>query len=545
MDYPKTFKYEDLGQIVEGWREHKPTNSKARKRNLDLLENQYEFYIESGSRNSKTYVITKKKFTGVGKKREVIEEPKKTKIHRTYKEMVHTGDTIEDINYLVELTEDDYMIHDFILSSFGEKCYYNYEQIIERMSLCPLDMNINWNKMYHYSTNSYQKQLAYVFRSLDLKECTFTTDDTKIIVYKVDRKREEPLQMIDKRLKLTNFKKRQLDIGILMATIREETDSMRVVKTMTKGGVVVYIKATDLFEDVGLVNDSFKHNREYASYLEDYLPKEEQSLIYSHIQLSARNSVESALRRLKRGGAISTHIYTYIMVTTDRQYIGLNNEQAVLIDKALELTVQDIATEYPQVADRCIRGASFYNDFDDMNIEKFKWEKLREHIKEHFPNYKSHMRAFGIGLVDTKVERYLKKRAKEENMDLTDFIEQQHGFTHLESTEIMTRKYHGESVHAQKRKKLVESCTQEEEMEIIMGYPIKEMRRIGRLIEDCRRALMSYTVTEEEKKRLHDLILTYQAEYDELLNKYGKGEYLLDKLDKQKLKEIDDFLIEK
>jgi DNA-directed RNA polymerase subunit omega len=82
---------------------------------------------------------------------------------------------------------------------------------------------------------------------------------------------------------------------------------------------------------------------------------------------------------------------------------------------------------------------------------------------------------------------------------------------------------------------------QEEEMEIIMGDPIKEMRRIGRLIEDCRRALMSYTVTEEEKKRLHDLILTYQAEYDELLKKYGKSEYLLDELDKQ----LNDFLIEK
>ena len=248
MEYPKTLKYEELGTIVEGWKEHTPTNSKARKRNLELLEQQYDF-TKNGTGKGTTYTIIKKRFTGVGKKRE-SEEPT-VKIHRTYKEMVHMGDSIEDINYLVDLTENDYNVHDFILSSFSETCYYSYDQIVGRMRSCPYETGINWDKTYKYSTNSHQKQLAYIYRSLDLKECTYTTDDTKIVIYQVDKKRKEPLQLIDKRLRLKNFKKRQLDIGILMATIREETDSMRVVKTMIKGGVVVYMKATDLFEDVG------------------------------------------------------------------------------------------------------------------------------------------------------------------------------------------------------------------------------------------------------------------------------------------------------
>lgn len=524
MEYPITLKYDDLEQIVEGWEKHKPTDTRKRKKNLEKLGQQYE-YVQNGKGKGTTYTLIKKKFVGCGVKRKTEKPKEELKVHRTFKEIVYTGETIEDINVLVELTEEDYKIHDYVLSKVENDCCYNYIQFLEIMNSCPYETHMNW-KRYSENTDSYQKQLAYIYRSLDLQELECVADGQNMKMYKV-QKREEPLQLIDKRLKIQNFKKRQLDIGILMATIKEETDSMRVVKTMTEGGIVVYIKATDLFEDVGLVNESFKRNREYASYLEDYLPKEEQSLIYSNIHQRAKNSVESALKRLKRGGAISTHVYTYIMVTNDRKYIGLNNEQAVLIDKALELTVQDIAKEYPQVADRCVRGANFYNDFNDTNIEKFKWEKLREHIREHFPNYRSHMRAFGIGMVDTKVARYLNKRAKEEDMDLTEFIEQQHGFTHVESTELMTKKYYGKSYYAQKRKALVESCTVEVAPTEIMNYPIEDIVKIAKQIESCKKLLSDEKLTEEQRKEIENDILTYLGEQETLITMYKT----LDRLD--------------
>ena len=547
MEYPIRLKYDDLEEIVEGWEKHKPTDTRKRKKNLEKLGQQYEFTTEKEKRNTTIYVITKKKFVGCGVRRKKEEqEVQKKSVHRTYTEMVYTGEKqVEDINYLADLTEDDYKIHDYIISHFTVSCAYSYEQILEKMQQCPHNTQINWFKEYKYNTDSYQKQLAHIFRSLDLIEQTFTTYNEKVRVYKVNAKREEPLQIIDKRFKLKNFSKRQLDIGILMATIKEETDSLRIVKTMTEGGIVVYIKATDLFEDVGLVNESFKENREVADYLDDYLPKEEQSLVYSHIQQKAKNSVVSALNRLQRGGAISNYIYTYIMVTTDKKQIGLNHEESIIVDKALELTVQDMVEQFPQLKDKCTRGADFYKSYDDDDIEEFKWEKLREHMREHFPNYRSHMRAFSVGLVDTKVERYLNKRAKEEDMDLTEFIEQQHGFTHVESTDVMTRKYWGTTEKKRKEKALIVSCTGEKELDYIHGYPLKDRKQLIRRIKALENLLSDgYRLTDEKReeyqRELTDLVFELESEKE----KYLEQTTIKERLDENKLKEIEEFLDE-
>lgn len=536
LEYPMIMKYEQLGTIVDSWETHKPTNSKARKRNLERLAQQYEYEVIGKGKGTQYNILAEKKQRkrsfGRVKRIDTTTDDKKT-VHRTYKEMVYIGGDIDE-NTLVPITDTDYKVHRYIDTMLGDSCYYSYIQLLEVMKECPYDTNINWDK-YKQSTNSHQKQLAYVHRFIDLQELYFTTDNEKIIVYKT-KKRNEPLQFIDKRLKLTNFKKRQLDIGILMATITDVTDSLRVVKTLTDdgGGVVVYIKATDLFEDVGLINDSFKRNRKYVDYLEDYLPREEQSLIYSHIHLSARNSVDTALRRLKRSGAISTHIYTYIMVTDDNDYIGLNNEQAVIIDKALEKTVNDMVKQFPHLDGKCERGADFYQTYTE-EIEKFKWKTFRTYVRQYLPNYKSHMRAFGIGMVDTKVKAYLNKRAEEENMDLDDYIDQQHLFTHLESTNVMTRSYNGTSEKAQKRKALVESCTVETSPTHVKGFPFKELTRLASELEHYN----SKDINGMSKKQLIELdeiIDSIKSKMQLLIN-----DYYMEQVDDETIALINDF----
>lgn len=425
----KALTYKELAELsdelgVIGWKDHTPTNSKAKKSNLELLGKHYN-YSEVGTKRSKKYILHSekqvKKPRGFGRKPSTS-KPKSKKPTKTYKDYVYTRQDIDD-ECIKPISEEELERHEKLVNALEVNKGYSQADICA----------ITGEKVETGGRNR-TIQLSYWWQSFEFTE---TKQSGKPTIYTPIKIFKEPRPRINESYELTDFKEQQLEVGILFEVIDSHSQCRRVITPVEDCGHIITISAIDLYQSVGLVHEDYYTIRKNKESFVDYLPIEEQNIVYGNIETTSRNKVKGALKRLARPSILSQVAYTYMWMGTDKNWHSATDEEIVWIDKAYTETIDYINEKYKDDNIFISSKAQFYTKIPFEEVEEEKKSYFRNNVRENIPNFVYDMRAYKFIFVNKNVMRYL----EEQGVPLDLLKEQKKLLTHMESKKVQDKNY--------------------------------------------------------------------------------------------------------
>lgn len=478
--------YKELGELgIEGWREHEPTNSKARKHNLDLLDKYFEYSV-IGEKRNKRYVLhevkvvepvkqsdsrrhynKQGKLIGVGKTSKTKPATSKTE-SKTYMDYVYTSQPNIPVECLVPLTKEDEERHEKYASIVSVGGFFSQKELA-------------W--LFHEEVKDTGKQkqiqLSTWWQSFEWEE---TKRVGKPTIYTITKVFDTPRQRIDFTREIANFKEQSLEVNFILSIL----DNDNLHEEVSSYGLITGIKARDFYVNMGLVNHDYYYVRSQKHALSDWLPVIEQDIIYRDIDESAKRYTLGALKRLLRQRVIIDYSYTYIWFERGGTEHLATDEEHLAIENAIQETIkyaQEIGFD---------KVTSVINLFDDT-LKDFQKQDLINHFQEivrrDVPKFEYYCRGYKLVYLKEPMLKYVNNLASQQGLELVELGVLKRDSSHSEHTQIQVRKVNKRNTsNKHKQKQLINTVvdlprkTNTDDREQVLGK-IKQQEQIDSSVE--------------------------------------------------------------
>lgn len=334
---------------------------------------------------------------------------------KSYSEYVYLGQQNVDITTLVPLTQDDYDYNDKIHQILEIENEYTYSELCAALG------------EKEKGGTAKQSQLATWFQHMTWEHPINPKTKKASKKFKILEIYDTPRQRINITFQLEYFKQKQLECNFIFSIINNDNLHEEVGEFRAITG----IKAKDMYQNIGLVNETYYLVRSNKESISDFIPINNQIELFKQIENSNKKFTTGALSRLSRSNVIESYAYTYIWtdeyqkdhLATDQEHLAIEDGIKEMIDYAREWghKVETIADLYNGKIKHCI--ASDLKDY------------MLDIIKKDIPTIKYFSRGFKVVYLKSKMKGYLEEIANESNQS----------FDKLQSIKLFeTRKEHSD-----------------------------------------------------------------------------------------------------
>lgn len=330
------------------------------------------------------------------KKKRIGLNGKAKRKHKDYTQYVYTDKSqLDDMTTLVSLTDEDMQLNEKVKEIIEVNGTYTYKEICELLE----------EKITTGAGKELQLSRWYQHMTWEHPINPKTKRPSK--TFKITKVFDIPRQRIDTRQQLKHFKEQQLECNFIFSILNDNN----LHKTVGDFGHIVAIRAKDLYQNIGLVNEHYYLMRNNTGAISEFLSIEIQREMYRSMEEGNRRYTIGALNRLKKSKVIVDYAYSYMWFDASHTEHLATDEEVLTIENAIQKTIKYAKEEYELELKNI--GSLYDNSIKNSHIQKELQDYLKDTIKKTIPSYEYYCRAYKVTFLDENMKGYINKISTE------------------------------------------------------------------------------------------------------------------------------------